>query len=690
MSQAEVARQKLLGRASKLWGNNYEHHCRHELTEVPDLVETCMQVYAAQTSTYRARLTDKRLIARYDEKTAVSLRDTVTVLRRRRNQFDIPFLVDARSLSYFNQRVPKRVWKDQQAGLRIIHRDGCKILLDAMLEVQPKPPFLENDFVSVFGVDQCNFWQAAQNSKKGQFRGAERLNEQGMPILIRSETVLNIVQRQIPFTAPMLTSEEIKEIREKGPYTEDFGLVKQLLNPRAIAQSETEWMVALMCLLGGVGATTDADSEDGLPGGRSLQLPTTEREVTERVLGKPVEKPPRPTFIKIHPAVPKCETQSFLDVQKMWAALLMYMTASCICCVIFCDGQLVDLLRTCKRKYTAEYKRILIANGAFHSFAHLIFCLNEGYWWCCCCTFALWQGKRKQIYHHMADLQHDNFRHCLDFHRVNTAGILAYLTLDVVHPPPSLLIRDPKAYSSLVRNAGGIVLLKYLEGVGSPILQFQRVTRAGKGDQITGCLAFAFHCHRCFATKFKSVYICMTALIGLRCAHPKLVKVLEECTCLSFLGRIYIAYDRFLENVNDMQLKRGTAFRSFDEQLHFSEYLQPLVHVDQAWKEANANGTGGNDDGITSHLHNDVAEMRRMLRLTLGTNLMTYVPGNALWHTGNAVPLDGVDYRERTPWEWRDQVAEGNSRGEGRANPMSWRRFVDDFLANHWWPQSES
>ena len=55
MSQAEVARQKLLGRASKLWGNNYEHHCRHELTEVPDLVETCMQVYAAQTSTYTVR-----------------------------------------------------------------------------------------------------------------------------------------------------------------------------------------------------------------------------------------------------------------------------------------------------------------------------------------------------------------------------------------------------------------------------------------------------------------------------------------------------------------------------------------------------------------------------------------------------------------------------------------------------------
>ena len=74
-----------------------------------------------------------------------------------------------------------------------------------------------------------------------------------------------------------------------------------------------------------------------------------------------------------------------------------------------------------------------------------------------------------------------------------------------------------------------------------------------------------------------------------------------------------------------------------------------------------------------------------MLRMTLGTDLMTRVPGNALWHTGNAVPLDGGDYRERMPWEWRDEVAEGNSRGEGRGNSMHWRVFVDDFLANHWW-----
>ena len=693
MSQAEVARQKLLGRARALYDNDYRLHLENELKEAPDLVESSVQLYASQTSTYRARLTDERLIARYDEKTATSVRDTVAVLRRRRNQFDIPFSVDARSISYFNQRVPTRIWRDQQRGMRIIHRDGCKALLDAMIEVERKPPFLENPHVCVFGVDQCNVWQASQNSKKGQFRGAERLNAQGMPVSIRSETVLNVVQRQIPFTAPMLTAEEVELIREKGPYTEDFHSVKQLLQPRVVEKNVMEWMMVLMCLLGNAGDGGDGgdgdDSEvdDGSEGGnRRLQLPTTEREVTDRVLGRPNEKH-RASFIKIHPAVPKCETQSFLDVQKMHAALIGHCFATCICIVLFCDGQLVDLMRTCKRRHPTEYKRYVVGNGPFHAFAHMIFCLNEGWWFCCCCTFALWQGKRKHIYHQMKDLQHDNFRHCLDFHRANTAGILAYLTLDVVHPPPSLLVRDPKAYAALVRNAGGIVLCQYLERVGSPILSFQRATRTSKGEEITGCLAFAFHCHRCFATKFKSVYICMIALLGLKCAHPKIVKVLEACSCLSFLGRTFVGFDRFLEFVNDMQLKRGTAFRAFDTQLHFSHYLKPLVHVDQAWKEANGAGAGL-DDGVPSFLHNDIAEMRRMLRLTLGTDLMTYAPGNSLWHTGNAVPLDGGDYRERMPWRYFDEVQAGNSRGAGRANPMDWSSFVDDFLANHWWPQT--
>ena len=69
-------RNKLLGRASKLWDSDYKKHNRDELLEAPELVATCIEMYALQTSTYRARLKDERLIARYDEmKTATSVRD---------------------------------------------------------------------------------------------------------------------------------------------------------------------------------------------------------------------------------------------------------------------------------------------------------------------------------------------------------------------------------------------------------------------------------------------------------------------------------------------------------------------------------------------------------------------------------------------------------------------------------------
>ena len=106
-------------------------------------------------------------------------------------------------------------------------------------------------------------------------------------------------------------------------------------------------------------------------------------------------------------------------------------------------------------QFFSEYKRILIGNGPFHAFAHFTFCLVEGYWYCCLCMFAHWLGKKKDVYRQMKDLQHDNAKHALDFHRVCSAGILAYLLLDVTSPPPALLVRDPQGYLGAVDSASG-------------------------------------------------------------------------------------------------------------------------------------------------------------------------------------------------------------------------------------------
>ena len=584
-----------------MWAPCFRAHLTAEAFEAPQVRGPIEQLHYTLMSSYRERLKDPELIARYELKTERAVRDATAVARRRKSQLDIPFSTWARSISYFNQRVPTRVWVDNRKGFRIVHRDIALKMLDYMLVTEPKPPFAENPFVAIFGVDQCNFWQASSTSKKGEFRGAERLNSQGMPIAIRSQTVLNVVQRQVPITFPMLTPADVALITERGPYTQDFRLIFPVLHPRTVNADMWNWADELISLL--------VHDDEQLPDARptQLRLPSDERTITERVLAKPPNKPPGPSEMKFHPSVPNCETQSFTDVQKMWAALLGYCSfAQCICIFIFCDGQLVELLRSCKINWPSDYKRILIGNGHFHAFAHLTFCLNEGWWMACTCTFAAWQKKKKQIKQHMPDLQHDNAKHCLDFLRVDTAAILCFLLLDVKSPPPWLLIQDLKQYISLVKNEGGIVSLQFVVHVGSPVLKMQRSIRGAQGAAITRCMAYAFHCHRSLANKTKSVYICMITLMGLTCAHPKLVPVLEQMSVVSLLGRIWVAFDRLIEYINLLQQKRGTAFRAFDSQLHFTKYLKPLVHVDAAWRDAEG-GESPLDDGIPTYLYNDIA-----------------------------------------------------------------------------------
>ena len=722
LSQAAFWRERMLWRARRLW-SDYELMLEIEKHERPDIRQKVIELYREHTSSYRRRLHDPEAIVKYDQKTERIVRDTTATARRRENQLDVPFSVDARTGSYMNQRIARRAWEDQQHGLRILHHTSAEAVLEAMMEVIPRAPFVINPHVSVFGADQCYHMQSA-STKRGERRGAERLNANGMPIYLRSETVLNIVERQIPFNNPLLTPAEVQLIADKGPYTQDPHVVESLLDPVAVERNKWAWVASLMQLVA-PGA--------GQPPPLVAQLPTTESEVVDRVLGKPAARPPGRSAYKIQPSVQQCATQYHDDAFKMWPILLALCAKTVLVVVIFCDGQLVELLRACKMRWPEYFKRVLIGNGFLHAMAHFCFCLITGYWkarpvphsllqsvvcshgtlrfaraQCILCTFARWLHKDKQIYEHMKDMQHDNARHALDFHRVSVAGILAFLLLDVQRPPPRMLISDPRGYCAAVRNAGGTVILMYLFNAGIPVVTFHRAIRGGAGHILSQLVAFAFHCHRALAEKFKSVYIAITCLMGLATAHPKLIKVLEDYCIISLLGKTWIAMDHGLEHINMLQMKRGTAFKSMDSQLHFTSLLSALIQVDTAWQEADGHGSHdvrptrgpnptaashlinarsrhrGQDDGIKPYLRNDIAAIRRNLRATLGTDLTKEVPGNALWHTGNAVPLDGHDYRERKPQEYVDEVMYGRSIGRGRGNKMHWRVFVRQFISEHW------
>jgi hypothetical protein len=171
----------------------------------------------------------------------------------------------------------------------------------------------------------------------------------------------------------------------------------RVLNPVAVEAARWRWIEAMLALL-------------APPVGQHLmrQLPRSEDEVMDRILGKPSEKPTGPSPIKIHPPVRKCETQSHEDLFKTWSTLLTYCSMLCVCVIIIGDGQLVELCRAGRMHNPQTFKRLLIGNGPFHSHTHFSFTQNEAFWKVCLCRFAAWLCKNKQVYEVMKDLSHDN------------------------------------------------------------------------------------------------------------------------------------------------------------------------------------------------------------------------------------------------------------------------------------------
>jgi hypothetical protein len=135
IAQLEMWRLEYKNRAKDLWETDYNVLLQREEHEDEVLWEATSLVFTSQTSTYRQRMKDERLARRYDAKASKQIRDTVAVLRRRRNAHVVPFSIMARSLSYFNQRVPERVWADQCRALRIGmggHAQECTLHIPAL------------------------------------------------------------------------------------------------------------------------------------------------------------------------------------------------------------------------------------------------------------------------------------------------------------------------------------------------------------------------------------------------------------------------------------------------------------------------------------------------------------------------------------------------------------------------------
>ena len=495
--------RKLLDFAPSLWSSDYRPFLQAE-----DLAAQAALDMLPQSS-YRQRLTAEAAAA-YDAKALKRARSAVGMLARVANTRAWTFSVVARSLSWFNQRVPHRVWADACEDRYVASRPRCLELLHEMRRVEPQPAWIASPNVFVFAADQTYCWQGCQ--KRGRARqGAERTDSTGMPLIIRSEVYVNSVRFHVPFKLCDLSRGELAEL-EQGPYTKAWEAVLPALQPRAVERGELELQLELNALvLAAMGATPAAD--------------VSLRTIMLALLSHPPNDPGGPTPMEWQEVLQKCSTQSYEDLRRIIAhgwdnANLANPTVM----VLFGDGQTALRGRDTKRKFPQFHRKVLLGVGPFHQMAHFLFCAICGYWWCLVCCCCLHLGITK-VGPNMKDLEHSNYEHAFTIIRVITVAIYATIVQDVTDPPPQLFLTNPDAYLARVNSGGAVVLLQFLRHVGIPSLQWQRAARSGEGHKLVKLMAIALHSFRCFQYKVGCAQISMLALVSYLCVHDKLAAV---------------------------------------------------------------------------------------------------------------------------------------------------------------------
>ena len=556
-------------------------------------------------------------------------------------------------------------------------------------------------------------------------------------MVIRSETVLNSLVCPVPYTLCDLSVAEHEAIKRDGVYTQLVAeMVLPHLRPRAVLRGlygfQHEFGASLMA----------AAQLEGCPV-RDLSF----RAIVRVLLGhSAVTWGGSPTRMTWNPVLRHCGTQSKVDTRRIiangWATAPPECPSPTVQ-VAYGDGQTNHRIRDEKKDNPVMNQGVICAVAPFHPHGHFMFCIITGFWWVIVCFFCNKLGLQKararcaaprapsatQVECHgwmtdswyavrlAGDERHERLREgqlparlhrncvllrmmrclasrlplfvtrtyrvCLT-QRVITTGIYCYIVLDVKHPPPEVFLQNAKAYMSRVNHASGIVLLTFLLYGGIPSVQWQRAAREGKGEQHETLHAHMVHCCRCFAFKPNCVVTSMLALVSYFCVHPKLRDVVHAFEAISLLGQHGMAIDRLLEYVNLLMQLRMSAFVAFDTQLHSTDLLQPLLHVDHAYWQA-THGSTPCDSGVTASMLLQIRAVQDCCLQTLGTDLTVQSDLNHFWYTGVPTSVSGGDYRKKQPARWYEACAQGMSRGAGRGEsaPQSWTDYVQDFFAHH-------
>ena len=665
--------------ASDLWATDYEPLFSIEIERNRALLSsTGTSGFTHQQfnlSSYARRLRGHQRAA-WDQRQLTRERDQLAIALHAQNMRHWSHSLVARSIAYFTLTTS---WLHQvESGQRrLASRPTTLKVLRLMRELRPTPEWEEGLHVAVYGFDQTYEWVGM--AKRGRRQALESVDSTGMPMAITHEVYVNSIKVVLPSSFGTLSDADLQTIANNhgSPYTEDYSLLYDFLRPQAVSGYLREFADDALASVASAAATSN----------RKPALLTLS-EIAYAMFGRRAVDTGGPSEFEILEPLMRCDTKSYADGVKILNHLGSQSAASTVVDVAWGDGQSVILLKNVKKKWPRLYARWLIGVGGFHEHAHSLFAMNEMFWECLVC-WALSIVHITKVFKVTKDLEHNNYAHVQQAHHVITIAIVSYLLQDVAEPPPALLLRSPELYLQQVESATGVVLVRYLQYAGFPILQWQRAAREGDGLKLKKLFAYSHHLFRSVSHKPVCAQISLIALLSFCCALPALQNVLLATVSLSLLGRLggnmYI--DRVLEYINKVQqgTKRSAHAASFGRALDMTTLLRAMMHVRHAFQAAET-GKVESDDGISRSMLVMARLLQDALVRLLGCDLSVSDPYIRTWHTGNPVRMDTGDHRTRQPWQTPDRVAAGRNAGKWRSRNETWLVYATRYVNDHFFP----
>lgn len=645
--------------ARLLWTTDYWRIFALELQQHASISTVVLETFMTVRTSRQGAIAD-------DSAALLRLSSTAAALAREHSRKAMPFSIVAKSISWLMQRVPNRIWAMERMQRRLISKQVCVGILDCMTECRPPPEFVLSDDVAFLFADQTYCMRGSSNRPER----VQYVDHRNLPVRIERETVLNAVVIAVPrAVTPELGAAAVADIRENGVYRQPFEVVHAHIAEARVRANLAELLCDVLAPLAVCARQHDCSLEE-----------LSADAIAQALLGRPNVDPGGPSYFTVLPTVRDCSTQSYQDGYKIIHAAHAAVGQPAVL-RLGGDGQLVLLLSYLKRKFPQQYKHVLIDSGDFHAYAHFLFGLNELFWDACLSRFAR-VLEIDNVYERMPNLENNNYQKVLSFHQAVALAIVTYLVKRVKSPPPELLLANPMAYLQQINSAPALVMFQCLLYVLSPEISYHRAIRSGDGSTIPKILAYAFHVHRT-VHKTQEQQITLIALISYYCIHPALRLFKDAMSSLSLLGRhgANMAYDRLVEWINLRQSERSSSFQSYDGALQFTHRMQPMLHVDAAFSAAALGHSTDADAGYDPRVLNQVRRLLDVFERDVGDDLTVFSPNNPFWHTGVDVPLENGPTRERRPWSYVWEVAQGRLAGR-QASPQTAYDNVQDRLGD--------